>query len=119
MTVVLGVGSVFFRSPDPDALFAWYSRCLGVDDPESRCDSVARHQQLVCSIVDGGNAASDECRDDFTFKLIVDDVGGTLRTIADHGGTVIGTTRTAEGWQLGWFIDPDGNKVELWQPRFN
>jgi len=119
VTVVLGVGSVFFLSADPDALYAWYSRCLGVDDTATSDSAAMRRQQLVCSILDGGGAASGECRDDFTFKLIVDNVGDTLRSIADHGGIVIGDTETAEGWQLGWFIDPEGNKVELWQPRFN
>jgi len=119
MTIVLGIGSVFFQSADPDALFAWYSLCLGAGDSADPGAGRSRHQQLVCSIMDGGDAASDECRDDFTFKLIVDDVGATLRTIAEHGGTVVGATLTAEGWQLGWFIDPEGNKVELWQPRLN
>jgi predicted enzyme related to lactoylglutathione lyase len=119
MTIVLGIGSVFFRSADPDALFAWYSLCLGADEGTGPESGRTRHQQLVCSIMDGGHAASSECRDEFSFKLIVDDVGATLRTIAEHGGTVIGETLTAEGWQLGWFIDPEGNKVELWQPRLN
>ena len=69
--------------------------------------------------MDGCHAASNECRDDSSFKLIVDDVGATPGTIAEHGGTVIGETITAERWQLGWFIDPEGNKVEIWQPRLN
>ena len=53
------------------------------------------------------------------FNLIVKDVDAALRDIADAGGTVVGEAENGAKGRFGWFIDPDGNKVELWQPKLN
>ena len=123
MAKILGVGSVFIRSPDPDGLYAWYSRCLGVDRPDL-CGVTspavpASRNPLLWSIVDGDPNSLDHGRKDFAFNLIVNDVDAALRDIADAGGTVVGEAESGEKGRFGWFIDPDGNKVELWQPKMN
>lgn len=123
MAKILGVGSVFIRSPDPDSLYAWYNRCLGTEhaarsDPASSGSDDSRNP-LLWSIVDGDPHSLDHGRRDFTFNLIVDNVDAALREIADAGGTVVGEAETGDKGRFGWFIDPDGNKVELWQPKLN
>lgn len=120
MAKILGVGSVFIRSPDPDGLYAWYSECLG----DEHCDLQTGHDAserspLLWSIVDGDPQSLEHGRPDFTFNLIVTDVDSALRGIADAGGTVVGEAETDEKGRFGWFIDPDGNKIELWQPILN
>ena len=122
MAKILGVGSVFIRSPDPDGLYAWYSRCLGVVPGSGAArgpDDAACNDPLLWSIVDGDPQSLDHGRRDFTFNLIVEDVDAALRGIADGGGTVVGEAETGARGRFGWFIDPDGNKVELWQPNLN
>jgi len=74
---------------------------------------------LLCSIVDGDPESESYGRDDFTFNLIVSDVDAALRGIADAGGTVVGQAANGERGRFGWFIDPEGNRVELWQPKLN
>lgn len=54
---------------------------------------------------------------DFMINLIVDDLDGLLRRIEAGGGRIVGDTETYDFGRFGWFIDPDGNKVELWEPR--
>ena len=117
MAKILGVGSVFVRSPDPDGLYAWYSRCLGTDGGFATEDSPDR--LLLWSIVDGDPQSLEYGRKDFTFNLIVQDVDAALREIADAGGTVVGEAENGAKGRFGWFIDPEGNKVELWQPSLN
>lgn len=123
MAKILGVGSVFIRSPDPDGLYAWYSRCLGAD-PTDLCNPASTgyddpQKLLLWSIVDGDPRSLEHGRKDFSFNLIVDDVDAALREIAEAGGTVVGEAESDDNGRFGWFIDPDGNRVELWQPKLN
>lgn len=121
MAKILGVGSIFIRSQDPDGLYAWYSSCLGApcdDEPAITSSSISRDPLLV-SIVDGDPDSTNYGRADFTFNLIVSDVDAALEDVANAGGTVVGEAATEARGRFGWFIDPEGNKVELWQPRTN
>jgi len=120
MAKIIGVGSVFIRSPDPDGLYAWYSQCLGGSyEPAGTMSLNASSDPLLCSIVDGDPHSGDYGRKDFTFNLIVDNVDAALREVAEAGGTVVGEAESEPRGRFGWFIDPDGNKVELWQPKLN
>lgn len=124
MAKIIGVGSIFIRSRDPDELYAWYSRCLGDCRPASREVTAAElspttSDPLLCSIVDGDPSSTQYGRKDFTFNLIVNDVDTALRDIADAGGTIVGEAETGDRGRFGWFIDPEGNKIELWQPKLN
>ena len=50
------------------------------------------------------------------FNLVVDDLEGALAQVAAAGAIVHGKPERNEFGAFGWFTDPDGNKVELWQP---
>jgi predicted enzyme related to lactoylglutathione lyase len=76
MAKALGVGGVFFKSPDPARLRAWYGQWLGIP---------------------------------------ADDLDGALAQVREGGAQVVGAESYDYG-RFGWFVDPDGNKVELWQP---
>ena len=52
----------------------------------------------------------------FMFNLIVDDVAGVLDRAREGGATIVGDVEESEFGTFGWFLDPDGNKVELWKP---
>ncbi len=52
----------------------------------------------------------------FMFNLIVDDLDGALAQVADGGAEIVGEPVEYDYGRFGWFVDPDGNKVELWQP---
>lgn len=123
MAKIIGVGSVFIRSPDPDGLYAWYSSCLGATRTPDRTITSARldttSDPLLLSIVDGDPSSTSYGRQDFTFNLIVDDVDAALRDVADAGGTVVGEAASEARGRFGWFIDPEGNRIELWQPVLN
>lgn len=126
MAKIIGVGSIFIRSPDPDGLYAWYSNCLAescaTDHPETEVSSTSLRRTtdpLLCSIVDGDPDSARYGRDDFTFNLIVRDVDAALEGIANGGGTIVGEASSGECGRFGWFIDPEGNRVELWQPKLN
>jgi predicted enzyme related to lactoylglutathione lyase len=53
---------------------------------------------------------------EFMFNLVVDDVQEALKQVEEGRAQVIGDIEKLEYGLFGWFIDPDGNKVELWEP---
>jgi predicted enzyme related to lactoylglutathione lyase len=51
------------------------------------------------------------------FNLVVDDLDGALAQVREGGAEIVGEIEEYEYGRFGWFLDPDGNKVELWEPR--
>ena len=121
MAKALGVGGIFFKSADPKALMAWYQRALGVpsDSGDYATFFPATMPAGGCTVfspfmMDTGYFAPSGSS--FMFNLVVDDLDGALKQVADAGATLAGDIASYDYGRFGWFIDPDGNKVELWEP---
>ncbi|HSL46679.1 MAG TPA: hypothetical protein VK897_24805 [Anaerolineales bacterium] len=50
------------------------------------------------------------------FNLIVDDLEEALNQVQEGEAVIIGNIEKPEYGSFGWFMDPDGNKVEFWEP---
>ena len=120
MAKVLGVGGIFFKSADPEKLYQWYERWLGFraelgsgfafppqDMPK---DSVT-----VWSAFESTTDYFAPSAKEYMFNLIVDDLRGALTHVKEGGAEIIGEIQEYEFGKFGWFMDPDGNKVELWE----
>ncbi len=123
MAKVLGVGGVFFKSADPDRLYDWYAEHLGVtkkDEPGVSFQNSAQPAAgyIVWSAFDNDTKYFDPADKQYMFNLVVDDLDGALQQVAKGGAELVGEVEAYDFGSFGWFIDPDGNKVELWQPRF-
>jgi predicted enzyme related to lactoylglutathione lyase len=123
MAKVLGVGGVFFKSPDPEKLYQWYARVLGLEaDPQSgvlfKPQDMPPNSMTVWSAFNASTDYFAPSTHEFMFNLIVDDVRGALQQVRDsgEGAQVVGQIAEYDFGKFGWFIDPDGNKVELWEP---
>jgi predicted enzyme related to lactoylglutathione lyase len=121
MAKVLGVGGVFFKSPDPKALYKWYEQHLGIvvgDDPGMTFlpTQMPANSFVVWSAFKTSTTYLDPSKKDFMFNLVVDDLEGSLAQVKKGGAETIGEIEEYEYGRFGWFMDPDGNKVELWQP---
>lgn len=120
MAKALGVGGIFFKSPDPAALMAWYQRHLGfsaggymVFAPSSMPPAGA----TIFSAFDTGTAKFTPSTREFMFNLVVDDLEGALKQVVEGGAQLVDEVVSDEIGSFGWFLDPDGNKVELWEPK--
>jgi predicted enzyme related to lactoylglutathione lyase len=123
MAKVLGVGGVFFKSPDPDRLYDWYIEHLGVtknDEPGVSFQNSAQPPAgfVVWGAFDANTKYFEPADKQYMFNLVVDDLEGALRQVEKGGAKLVGDIDSYDFGSFGWFIDPDGNKVELWQPRF-
>jgi predicted enzyme related to lactoylglutathione lyase len=122
---VLGVGGIFFRAQDPDALAAWYREHLGVGagcaaedtGPADEWSWTVQGGPLVFAPFESGTDywASDR---QFMLNLRVSDLDGLIDQLSGSDVTVI----TKSEWnspEVGRFArvhDPEGNAIELWEP---
>ncbi|HEV2211819.1 MAG TPA: VOC family protein [Gammaproteobacteria bacterium] len=124
MKRVTGIGGIFFHAKDPVALRDWYKRHLGVDVQEwggaafTWTDEAGNPAggMTVWSI---GAADSDHfapSRSSFMVNYRVDDLVSLLKALRDEGCQVLEKMDDSEFGKFGWVMDPEGNKVELWQP---
>lgn len=124
MKRVTGIGGIFFKARDPKALQAWYQRHLGVDvqpwggaafdwsDAEGR-PTVGT---TAWSIVPTDSAQFAPGTASFMVNYRVADLHGLLKALKDEGCQVLEKIDESEYGKFGWVIDPEGNKVELWEP---
>jgi predicted enzyme related to lactoylglutathione lyase len=116
MERVLGIGGYFLRATDPAALGAWYRDCLGLD-----ADEHGLWQQVAGPTV---FAAFEEQTDYFgtraqqtMLNFRVADLDAMLTQLRAKGADVAAETQEMAGvGRFGWVTDPDGNRIELWQP---
>ena len=120
MAKVLGVGGVFFKSPNPKLLYEWYAKWLGMEFQDRGIAyfpaGMPANSQTVWSAFDAITNYFAPSEKEFMFNLIVDDIEEALKQVREGGAEIIGEIEKMEYGSFGWFMDPDGNKVELWEP---
>ena len=123
MAKVLGIGGVFFKADDPAGLGDWYRRWLGVP-VEDAWGGASFHPAAMppdgCTIWSPFKSDTryfDPSDQDYMINLIVDDLDGALAQVREGGAETVGEIEEMEYGRFGWFLDPAGNKVELWEPR--
>jgi catechol 2,3-dioxygenase-like lactoylglutathione lyase family enzyme len=117
MAKVTGFGGAFIRAEDPAALYKWYSEHLGLPSPKGAFIFPPEGQR-------GSIAVSFFSRKSAYFPVTqpamlnfqVDDVDDILNRLAAIGVTVDPKRDDSPYGKFGWFTDPEGNRVELWQP---
>jgi predicted enzyme related to lactoylglutathione lyase len=121
---VTGIGGIFFKASDPAALREWYRRHLGIgvegwggatfrwaspDDPN-------RTGTTAWSVFDESSTHFAPSRAQFMINYRVDDLDALLRALRTEGCAVDDKVDESEFGKFGWVMDPEGNRVELWQP---
>jgi predicted enzyme related to lactoylglutathione lyase len=121
---VTGIGGIFFKSPDAKALREWYQRHLGVPVEQWggavfqwKSDSnPSGTGTTVWSIFDPDSKNFGPGPSQFMINFRVDDVNALLDRLRADGCEVSGNAEDSEYGKFGWVTDPEGNRVELWEP---
>jgi len=121
---VLGVGGVFFRSPDPGQLANWYQETLGLEieawgtthGTSFSPGTMPTNSFTVWSTFAADTEYFGNSGQSFMINLVVDDLDAALAKVKAGGGKVIAEKEEHDFGRFGWFVDPDGNRVELWEP---
>jgi predicted enzyme related to lactoylglutathione lyase len=124
MKRVTGIGGVFFKAKDAPALLAWYKRHLGIDVQDwggtsfewTDTQGKPAGGSTIWSIhtADSDHFAPGSAS--FMINYRVDDLHGLVKVLKEEGCTVLDNIDESEYGIFAWVIDPEGNKVELWQP---
>jgi predicted enzyme related to lactoylglutathione lyase len=116
MERVLGIGGYFMRAADPVALAAWYRDYLGLDTDEHGMWRPEAGVTVFATFDSGTDYFGS--RDQTTMlNFRVRDLEAMLAQLRAKGADVAETTQDMEGvGRFGWVTDPEGNRVELWQP---
>lgn len=124
MKRVTGIGGIFFHAQDPAALRDWYARHLGIDVQAWGGAAFTRTEDAgqpgagttIWSIGQAGDAQFAPGRASFMVNYRVADLDALLQALRAEGCNVLEQGDASEYGKFGWVIDPEGNKVELWQP---
>ena len=124
MARVTGIGGVFFKAKDAPTLQAWYKRHLGVDvQPwggaafpwtDAAGSPVAGTTAWSIGPQEGNQFAPSAAS--FMINYRVDDLRALVAALQEEGCQVVGGIEESEYGAFAWVMDPEGNKVELWQP---
>ena len=124
MRRVTGIGGIFFQAQDPKALWAWYKRHLGIDVQAwggaaftwTDAHGKPTAGTTIWSVGAAGSGHFAPSTSSFMINYRVDDLAALLQALRDEGCHVLDKTDDSEYGKFGWVMDPEGNKVELWQP---
>lgn len=114
MERVNGVGGVFLRADDTSGLRRWYADVLGVvDTPDG-----VWHQQAGPTVFASFPRDSDYFPPSQSVMLNfrVADLDAMVRQLRDAGVVVLGEADEDAVGRFAWIADPEGNRIELWQP---
>ncbi|MCB1052676.1 MAG: VOC family protein [Acidobacteria bacterium] len=122
MQRVTGIGGIFFSAKDPKALRAWYKKHLGIDVQDwggtafRWADDAGTpvNGTTVWSIGDGSYFKPSTSP--FMVNYRVADLVALLAALREEGCDVMPDMDDSEFGKFGWVLDPEGNKIELWQP---
>lgn len=122
MAHVTGIGGVFFKARNPEALARWYHDNLGLDvqewggaalrwgTPENPGGTTAWSLFAADTSHFAPSAAP------FMVNYRVDHLAALLEGLRANGCDIVGGPEDSEYGKFAWVMDPEGNKVELWEP---
>ena len=125
MARVRGIGGIFFKSDNPEALYAWYEKHLGITGRPNegamfawrRPEDASKEELTVWSIFPASTKYFDPSKAQFMMNYIVDDLDATLAELRAAGVQVDERVERHDYGNFGWIMDPDGNRIELWEPK--
>ena len=119
MKRVTGIGGIFFKAKDAPALRAWYQRHLGIDVQEWGGTAFSWADAGGMTVWCIGEAGGDQfapSQATFMVNYRVEDLHALVAVLKQEGCNVLEKIDESEYGKFAWVIDPEGNKVELWEP---
>ena len=117
MAKITGFGGAFLRADNPKALYAWYEQHLGIGSKYGSFLFPAKEQKAKIA-VSFFPRASDyfQPSQPAMLNFQVDNLDEVLNKLSAAGASVDPKRDQHEFGRFGWFTDPEGNRVELWEP---
>ncbi len=119
---ITGIGGVFIKANNPKALAAWYRDMLGLPlqpwgGGALRYDAPGHPPAAAWSAFAASSTYFSPSNSPFMIDYAVDDLDALLARLHEHGIEPIKRADDDQNGRFAWVMDPEGNKVELWQPK--
>jgi predicted enzyme related to lactoylglutathione lyase len=118
MQRVTGIGGIFFKAREPEDLREWYHSHLGIDVQEwgGTVFTWGESGSTVWSIFPVSSEYFSPSSAPFMINYRVEDLHAILNLLREEGCDVDDRVDESEYGKFGWVTDPEGNRIELWQP---
>ncbi|MFX1368067.1 MAG: VOC family protein [Promethearchaeota archaeon] len=124
MTRILGIGGVFFKSEDPKKLKDWYVKNLGFESDQEgyiifwqwEREMLKRRGYTLWGPFPRDTKYFKPSEKPFMINFMVDDLDAILAKLKEKDVEVDNHIEEHEEGRFCWFMDPEGNRVELWEP---
>ncbi len=118
---ITGIGGFFFKTTDPAKLKEWYKNHLGFNIDDWGCtfwwkDANGNPASTQWSPFKSDTQYFLPSKKDYMFNYRVANLKKLLIKLKEEGVSIIGEIEEYEYGKFGWILDPDGNKIELWEP---
>lgn len=125
MKRVTGIGGIFFKAEDPKKLKTWYAKHLGLNETDygatfqwqeldnPKAKSPARTEW---SPFKADTTYFNPSSKPFMFNYRVENLVELLKLLKEEGVTIVDEIQEYSYGKFGWIMDPEGNKIELWEP---
>jgi predicted enzyme related to lactoylglutathione lyase len=122
MKKVTGIGGIFFKSKDPKLLNEWYRENLGLNTNEygtvfewHPLDEPEKKATTVWNPFKQDTKYFSPSEKDFMFNFRVADLEGLLKELEQAGVEQVGELQVFDYGKFAHIMDPEGNKIELWE----
>ena len=120
---IVGVGGIFFKSANVQQMKDWYAKHFGFADsggyvtlPWREKDNPEKEQMTIWSLFPNDTKYFEPSPASFMLNYIVDDLDALLERLTKEGVKIDPKRQDESYGRFAWIYDPDGNKIELWQP---
>ncbi|PQJ16017.1 VOC family protein [Aureicoccus marinus] len=119
---VTGLGGFFFKTSQPDHLKQWYKERLGIPTDNYGWsfwwkDAEGNDGLTQWSPMKDDTDYFEPSESSFMMNFRVENLDELLAALKEEGVTVMEKTEEYDYGKFGWILDPDGNKIELWEPK--
>ena len=118
---VTGLGGFFFKTKDPSKVKDWYNKHLGLNTDQYGStfwwkDKEGNDCSTQWSPMKDDTTYFEPSASNFMMNFRVENLVELIPILKEEGVTVVGEIQEFEYGKFGWILDPDGNKIELWEP---
>ena len=118
---VTGLGGFFFKTKNPEETKKWYKDHLGLPVDDYGCtfwwkDTKGNDCSTQRSPFKEDTNYFSPSKKQFMMNFRVENLRELLATLKEEGVTIVGDVEEYDYGKFGWILDPEGNKIELWEP---
>jgi predicted enzyme related to lactoylglutathione lyase len=125
MKRVTGLGGLFFKAKDPNVMYEWYEKHLGIQrEPDGSgamfhwrdAEQPEQTALTVWSIFPHDTKYFGTGPAPFMMNFRVDNMDDLLKALREEGVTIDPKVENSDYGKFAWIVDPEGNRIELWEP---